>query len=90
MIAIGGCHSSEQASQPVTESQTQTAKVVKPLPCHAMPPIRDTTKLKQNLIKNGYITADMTPEQADAKVAEYIQMRQEAFKRCGKDIKGKS
>jgi hypothetical protein len=54
------------------------------LVCSAPPPIKDTTKLKQNLLQKGYINAQMTEQEADAKVAEYIYQRQQAFKNCNK------
>ena len=52
--------------------------------CGAMPPIQDRSKLKSNLIKNGVITPDMSREQADEKVAEFIRKKQQAFKNCSK------
>ena len=52
--------------------------------CGAMPPIQDRSKLKSNLIKNGVITPEMSQEQADEKVAEFIRKKQQAFKNCSK------
>jgi hypothetical protein len=54
------------------------------LVCSAPPPLKDTTKLKQNLLEKGYINAQMTEQEADAKVDEYIYQRQQAFKNCNK------
>ena len=52
--------------------------------CGAMPPIQDRSKLKSNLIKNGVITPEMSQEQADEEVAEFIRKKQQAFKNCSK------
>lgn len=64
--------------------QTSEAQDATHIRCGSTPPLQDRTKLTQNLLKNGVITADMTPEEADAKVAEYIRTRQKAFELCGK------
>ena len=52
--------------------------------CGAMPPIQDRSKLKSNLMKSGVITPEMSQEQADEKVAEFIRKKQQAFKNCSK------
>lgn len=52
--------------------------------CGSMPPIRDRSKLKSNLIKSGVITPEMSLEEADEKVAEFIRNKQQAFKDCNK------
>ncbi|MPY25707.1 hypothetical protein FM037_27495 [Shewanella psychropiezotolerans] len=52
--------------------------------CGSMPPIQDRSKLKSNLVKKGVITPEMSLEQADEKVAEFIRKKQQAFKNCSK------
>ncbi len=70
-----------------TEADTEASpptKLIKPQPCHAMPPIQDTTKLEASLRARGIITSDMDEEQAKAKVAEYISKRRKAYDACRK------
>lgn len=69
----------------VSDIGSPTPKKIK-LVCSVPPPPKDTHKLKQNLKDTGVITADMSAEQADAKVAEYLYQRQQAFKNCNKGI----
>ncbi|MCE9687893.1 hypothetical protein LZP73_17065 [Shewanella sp. AS16] len=88
-LALSHCGSAVEGAQIATDTQVTDAIVtdkapiqIKPGSCGAMPPIRDTSKLKQNLIKKGVITKDMSEAEADAKVAEYIRQRQKAFESC--------
>lgn len=71
------------------QSTAETAPVVaKPLikDCgpNAMPPIRDPSKLIENLRAKGLITDDMNQAQIDKTVADYITKRQKAFEKCHK------
>ncbi|CAM3452291.1 hypothetical protein SHVI106290_15095 [Shewanella violacea] len=52
--------------------------------CGAMPPIKDRSKLKLSLINTGIITSEMSPEEADEKVAEFIRKKQQGFNNCHK------
>jgi hypothetical protein len=73
------------ALEPVVEALAEPSSTKKiKLVCSVPPAPKDTQKLKQNLKDSGVITADMSDEQADAKVAEYIYQRQQAFKNCNK------
>lgn len=80
LITLFAC-SHDAHEQSIQASYPQDATHIR---CGSTPPLMDRTKLKQNLLKNGVITAEMTPEEADAKVAEYIRTRQKAFELCGK------
>jgi len=52
-----------------------------------MPPIKDRSKLKQNLQERGLIKEEMSLDEADRIVAEYISKRQQAFEHCPKKRK---
>jgi len=56
-------------------------------PCGAVPPIRDRSKLKQSLQERGLIKEQMSLDEADRVVAEYINKRQQAFEHCPKKRK---
>jgi hypothetical protein len=94
LIALLGC-----SHQPLSESKPEIQLVLEPavevlvdssntkkikLVCSVPPAPKDTKKLQQNLKDSGVITADMSDEQAQDKVAEYIYQRQQAFKNCNK------
>ena len=57
---------------------------VKPpkIQCGATPPLPDTQGIKNNLIKRGDITPEMTEAQQQAVINEYIAKRNNAFKKC--------
>jgi len=80
--ALMGCQYStlpEQAPQKKVNSKPK-------LPCvkGTSPLIKDTTKLKHMLLASGKITAEMTAQQADKIVKDYIKKKQDAFKHCKK------
>jgi hypothetical protein len=85
-MTLQGCQNQSAASK--VDEQAATVVVTKPLikDCgpSAMPPIRDRTKLTENLRKKGLITADMDQAQIDKIVADYITKRQKAFEKCHK------
>lgn len=56
-------------------------------PCGSMPPIKDRSKLKQSLLERGLIKEEMSLDEADRIVAEYISKRQQAFEHCPKKRK---
>ena len=69
---------------PDTDSVELTNEKKRIITCGSMPPIQDRSKLKSNLIQNGVITPEMSPEEADEKVAEFIRKKHQAFKNCSK------
>lgn len=73
----------DQQSAELTAEQRANNKKRK-MTCGSMPPIQDRSKLKANLVKNGVITPEMSQEEADEKVAEFIRKKQQAFKHCPK------
>lgn len=81
LLSLTACSSAQQ--EPNVEPVPRT-KLIKPQPCNAMPPMRDTSKLEQSLRKRGIITPEMSADEAKAKVTEYINMRQKAFDACRK------
>lgn len=81
LVSLVACSSAQ--TEPEVASPPQ-AKLIKPQPCHAMPPIQDTRKLELSLRKRGVITQEMSADEAKAKVIEYINKRQKAFDACRK------
>ncbi|QDE29533.1 MULTISPECIES: hypothetical protein [Shewanella] len=85
-MSLQGCQNQSAASK--VDEQTDTEVVTKPLlkDCgpSGMPPLRDRTKLTENLRAQGLITADMDQAQIDKIVADYIAKRQKAFEKCHK------
>jgi uncharacterized lipoprotein NlpE involved in copper resistance len=84
-MTLQGCQNQSAAS---ADEQAATVVVAKPLvkDCgpSGMPPLRDRTKLTENLRAQGLITADMDQAQIDKIVADYITKRQKAFEKCHK------
>ncbi|WP_299795735.1 hypothetical protein [uncultured Shewanella sp.] len=52
--------------------------------CGSMPPIKDRTKLKQSLLERGLLKEEMSLDETNRIVAEYINKRQQAFGSCPK------
>ena len=48
------------------------------------PPIKDKSKLKTMLINSGKITAEMSDKETKTIIKNYINKKQQAFKRCKK------
>ncbi|RTR27703.1 hypothetical protein [Shewanella atlantica] len=69
----------------LSEPPVNTLKQISP--CGAVPPIKDRSKLKQSLQERGLIKEDMSLDEADRVVAEYINKRQQAFEHCPKKRK---
>jgi bacillopeptidase F (M6 metalloprotease family) len=66
-------------------SHTSKAALAKKLtlPCKGtMPPIRDKSKLKKMLIDSGKITSDMTDDEANQIVSNYIKKKRAALDKC--------
>lgn len=80
-----GCQANEANQQ--AENMT-SAEVSYPTTagCGAMPPIRDKSKVADNLRKQGLITASMNQQEIDQVVADYISKRQKPFAKCPKPL----
>ncbi|WP_153912926.1 hypothetical protein [Shewanella sp. TC10] len=50
--------------------------------CGAMPPLLDTQGIRNNLLKRGDITPEMTEAQQQTVISEYIAKRNNAYKKC--------
>ncbi|UCX03095.1 hypothetical protein [Shewanella glacialimarina] len=85
IVLMFGCHANEVNQQ--AENIT-SAKVSHPTTavCGAMPPIRDKSKIADNLRKQGLITASMNQQEIDQVVADYISKRQKQFAKCPKPL----
>jgi len=77
---VSACSSTEQAP-----AKTVKAPVSK-MPCKPSmsPPIKDKSKLKVLLEKRGHITSDMTPQQVDKAINDYIRKKRAAYESCQK------
>ncbi|MDD8060562.1 hypothetical protein [Shewanella metallivivens] len=84
-LSLQGCH--HQVTDAQTDKHTEivvTKPILKDCGPSAMPPIRDRSKLIENLRAKGIITDDMDQAQIDKTVADYIAKRQKAFEKCHK------
>ena len=80
-----GCQSSStQSKVDDTDKPVDIAPKILVKNCGGISPIRDRTKLIDNLRISGVITADMDQQQIDKVVSEYIAKRQKAFQECHK------
>jgi len=82
-MVLLGCQS--QPSESTADQQASNQTTIKPmLQCGGMPPLRDRSKLTENLRTKGLISGDMDQAQIDKVVADYIAKRQKAFEKCHK------
>ncbi|MGX9462655.1 hypothetical protein ACWXWU_15690 [Shewanella sp. A14] len=82
-LILQGCQ--YQSAEPINQQPVIVTKpIIKDCGPSAMPPLRDRTKLIENLRAKGVITADMDQAQIDEIVADYITKRQKAFEKCHK------
>ncbi|MDO6619668.1 MULTISPECIES: hypothetical protein [unclassified Shewanella] len=77
---IWGCSHSNSAEN--GSNQTQLTHQNNTIQCGAIPPPLDMSGVKQNLIKSGEITTDMSEQQQQEIVRRYIAKRNNAFKKC--------
>lgn len=89
VITLSGCLEEEAKVEVKQESSAERVLPIAPiakLPCKKSmsAPIKDKTKIKNMLEKSGRITADMSPQQIDKVVNNYIRKKNAAFKDCQK------
>lgn len=74
-----GCQADAAPDSQAASSSPQ----VQPLtPCGSGAAHVDRDKIYQSLVKQGVITEQMSKEQAEQKVMEYIKKRQQAYSKC--------
>jgi hypothetical protein len=83
-MTLQGCQNPSAASKIDEQAVVVTKPLIKDCGPSAMPPLRDRTKLTENLRAKGLITAEMGQAQIDKVVADYITKRQKAFEKCHK------
>ncbi len=83
-LALLGCQDTVTESDAVTKQSPKTIK----LHCYMPPPIQDIHKLEPLLIKQGLISENMTFEEKDKALRDYIRRKNQAFNLCKKG-KGK-
>ncbi|RTR37314.1 hypothetical protein EKG38_19105 [Shewanella canadensis] len=83
--ASGPDDRSSSANDALSDAPVNNQKQISP--CGAMPPIKDRSKLKQSLLERGLIKEEMSLDETDRVVAEYISKRQQAFEHCPKKRK---
>ncbi|PSS72378.1 hypothetical protein AYI88_13300 [Shewanella algae] len=57
------------------------------LPCGSGAPVVNRAKIKASLIERNIITQQMSEQEVEAKVFEYIQQRNQKFEKCIKEPK---
>ena len=82
-----GCQKNSPVTEEVAVTNKQAPVVTTKLPCikPTTPFIKDKTKLKQMLINSGKITTNMSAEQANKIVKDYINKKRDALNRCKKE-----
>ncbi|WP_448547118.1 hypothetical protein [Thalassotalea fusca] len=97
VVMLSGCrtNANEQESTAL-ESKTEVTETTEkankgkyenlPKPCAVAksPPIKDKSKIRELLIKQGKIQADMPEEKIQQLVREYITKKNQAYKLCKK------
>jgi hypothetical protein len=90
LLMLVACTSNEnqEQNQNAGEPEVTGTKQVKSDPrlCGSAPAIQDKGKIEQSLRKKGTITPEMSQQQSDALVKEFIQKKNAQYQRC---IKGK-
>ena len=85
LMGASACQSSPQA-----ENSTTPAPTVAPVPltpCGSGAPHLDREKIKQLLLEQGVLTPEMTQEQQQQILSDYIRKRQQAYSKCKKEPK---
>lgn len=88
---LSGCQEQEAQEAKASIKEESSTERVEPiiapiakLPCKKSmsPPIKDKTKIKNMLEKSGRITPEMSPQQVEKVVNDYISNKKAAFKDC--------
>lgn len=86
LLTVGlvlGCQASVE-NDSTSEASSKMADKTSHNGCGAIPPIRDKSKIADNLRKQGVITDDMDQQEVNQVVADYIRQRQKQFAKCPK------
>ena len=81
VVFLLACHSQPMAPDTSAEN-THNVQPIKQTLCSTSVPIRDKNKLKDMLTQRGMISQQMTVDEADEIVNEYIRKRQNGLKDC--------
>jgi len=79
-----------QSSTPQAENPTPPVTPAAPAPltpCGSGAPHLDRDKIKQLLLEQGVLTPEMTQEQQQQILSDYIRKRQQAYSKCKKEPK---
>jgi hypothetical protein len=82
MVSCNG-NKSQESSAPLIHNTKQTR--TNPKLCGSAPIIKDKNKIEQSLRSKGTITPEMSQQESDALVKEFIQKKNAQYQRC---IKG--
>jgi len=81
LLAVATTLMAACASEPAISATT--SPVTSPTPkCSAPPPVRDIWKLEPMLTEQGLITTDMTGEQKERVIRDYIGKKNEFYLNC--------
>ncbi|MFQ6372091.1 hypothetical protein [Shewanella sp. YIC-542] len=91
LTGASACQSSmpepERASHADTAQAAPREGVAPLVPCGSGAPHIDREKLHQLLLEQGMITPEMTPQQQQQILNDYIRQRQQAYKKCKQEPK---
>ncbi|WP_234593965.1 hypothetical protein [Shewanella chilikensis] len=84
-LLLGACQAGSDGG---VDTITDKNRAIKPLlPCGNGAPVVNRAKIKTSLIERNIITPQMSEQEAEAKVSEYIQQRNQKFEQCIKEPK---
>ncbi|MCL1075628.1 hypothetical protein [Shewanella dokdonensis] len=77
-----------QSSTPSTTNPQETPATPAPLrPCGSGAPHIDRDKIRQRLLEKGVLTPQMSEQQQQQILNDYIRQRQQAYSKCQKEPK---
>ncbi|GAB1105860.1 MAG: hypothetical protein Sw2PiBPW_23130 [Shewanella algae] len=84
-LFLGACQAGDGTGTDVVQEGNREVKPL--LPCGSGAPVVNRAKIKASLIERNIITPQMSEQEAEAKVSEYIQQRNQKFEKCIKEPK---
>ncbi|QSX33574.1 hypothetical protein JYB87_17995 [Shewanella avicenniae] len=89
LLSLSACQAEAppQADAPPAAPAQISSPVSPLLPCGSGAPRVDRAQIYARLKADGVITEQMSDADAEQRVTDYIQQRQQAYKRCVKGVK---
>ncbi len=79
-LALIACQTNSNENENAAENTIKGPK----LNCSAPPPVNDIWKLEPMLLEKGLITEEMSKEQRESAIREYIRKKNAKFENCSK------